>query len=281
MARDYCGALILGALFRARRVAALLFTVSVLCVPAQASIWPSATETDNGTQPCFANLASEYGVIERVSDGDTVVLTDGRRVRLIGINTAELNAKSNTLRSLADKARDQLSALLPKLEPVILRVGKDSHDQHGRLLAHVIRRSDRFAVAHDLLRRGLAAQVSVAPNTACSGFHTTLEAQAQSRSVGLWQHIDLWQLRAANSNPDERGFRLLIGEVTSVRKQKKHTTLLLDNAVQLRVRQSLATQLPLNELIGKTIEIRGWLGAYKSQLRMRLHHHTNLRIVEH
>jgi len=241
-----------------------------------AQTWPAVQKQD---QSCLDPLDTEYATVKRISDGDTLVLQDDRRVRLIGINTAELNAKSDELRDYAQAAKTRLRSLLPKSERVVLYLGKDAHDQHGRLLAHVVRQSDALPVAHDLLKSGLAAQVSVAPNTSCTPLHAALESSAVSANRGIWQDTHLWQLDARALTSNMRGFRLVRGEVTSITAKNKHTELMLDNTVQLRVRKSLAGELPLQSLKGKRIEIRGWLGAYKNQLRMRLHHPANLRVL--
>ena len=86
---------------------------------------------------CSAHQANlEPATVRYVSDGDTVVLTDQRRVRLIGINTPELGHKGNPNQPLAIRARDQLRALLfTENNRVKLRLGKEKQDRHGRWLA--------------------------------------------------------------------------------------------------------------------------------------------------
>jgi len=120
---------------------------------------------DTGSQPhadtvvwpyCMSELLKERATIERVTDGDTVVLTDQRRVRLIGINAAELNARHPKLKKAAQQATDKLKAWLPRGESVVLYLGDEAHDRHGRVLAHVVRASDGLAVAQLLVQNGLS-----------------------------------------------------------------------------------------------------------------------------
>ena len=46
-------------------------------------------------------------VVRHVSDGDTLVLEDGRKVRLIGVDTPEMNDETRNRR---DAARNHISA---------------------------------------------------------------------------------------------------------------------------------------------------------------------------
>ena len=111
---------------------------------------------------CFEALQSELAHISRVSDGDTVVLKDDRRVRLIGVNTAELNARNPMLKKAALNATRELTKLLPTDTAVTLFLGEESHDRHGRVLAHVVRTEDELpvAVTDDLCRASSAKRRS-------------------------------------------------------------------------------------------------------------------------
>ncbi len=272
-----------GALFRARQInapclwaAALLLSVA----PALADTW----QRHPGSADCFKDLIVDTGRIDRITDGDTVVLQDNRRVRLIGINTLELNEQNRQLRNLATNAHQALAALLSPGEPVLLYVGSESHDRHKRVLAHVVRASDELAVSKVLLEQGLAMQSAVAPNTLCADFFSTLEINARENAYGLWQADSLLSNAATSINKKSRGFKLITGTVTHVKKQARNTQLTLDNRFTIRVRSELANALhktrALTNLEGKTVEIRGWLSRSKNRTQLWLQHPANLRILE-
>ena len=78
-------------------------------------------------------VAAEHAKIRRVTDGDTVRLGDGRRVRLVQIDAPELgecHARAST------EALERLTA--PGQEVVLARdPSLDDHDAYGRLLRYV------------------------------------------------------------------------------------------------------------------------------------------------
>jgi len=233
---------------------------------------------------CAEQLHMESGNIERITDGDTVVLTDNRRVRLIGINTLELNEPNDAHRKAAIDAKEALAAMLPDNEPVILYVGAESHDRHNRLLAHVVRKSDHLAVAPALISQGHAIQSAVAPNTICAEYFATLERSARNQSLGVWRLASSLTTPAESISKKSRGFKIISGTVTNVRTETKRTKLMLDDRVAVLVRPELVGQFEnkrtLQQLIGRTVEVRGWLSRQKNQTRLWLQHPANLGLLD-
>ncbi|MCA9487491.1 MAG: thermonuclease family protein [Nanoarchaeota archaeon] len=72
----------------------------------------------------------ETGLVERIVDGDTLVV-NGEKVRMLGINTPEKGEY------LSDKAQEFLETTILN-ETVELEFGKDIYDLYGRKLAYVI-----------------------------------------------------------------------------------------------------------------------------------------------
>lgn len=255
-----------------------LFALLLVLSPAA-----SANETTKGLDSpnCEAQLQVETATIERITDGDTVVLSDNRRVRLIGINTPELNEPDKQLQQAAVDARNTLQTLLPDNEPVLLYVGRESNDRHGRLLAHVVRQADQLAVAPVLLKQGQALHSAVAPNTLCATHFAKLENAARTQKIGVWQFANMLRTKAANMSSQSRGFKLITGTITQVQTKPRHTQLTLDNRLAVLVRKELASQLEkagtLRQLLGQPVEVRGWLSGKKNNTRLWLQHSANLR----
>jgi micrococcal nuclease len=96
--------------------------------------------------------ASQRGdVVARVTDGDTLRLADGRRVRLLQIDSPEHGE------CYAREARDELSALAPVGSRIVLETDPrlDRVDRYGRLLRYVRRGSKNVNL--ELVRGGAAA----------------------------------------------------------------------------------------------------------------------------
>jgi micrococcal nuclease len=72
--------------------------------------------------------------VARVADGDTIVLADGRRVRLVQVDAPELFGEC-----YGEAARLTLLHLLPPGSPVRLTrdPALDDRDEHGRLLRYI------------------------------------------------------------------------------------------------------------------------------------------------
>jgi micrococcal nuclease len=100
-----------------------------------------------------AGAPQETAVVASVYDGDTLTLTNGRRVRLLQVDTPELGSGECYSRA----ARTALLALVPPRTRVTLQADPrlDRVDRYGRLLRYVVR--GRTNVNVELVRRGAAA----------------------------------------------------------------------------------------------------------------------------
>jgi endonuclease YncB( thermonuclease family) len=100
-----------------------------------------------------ATSAGQVAVVASVYDGDTLSLRDGRRVRLLQIDTPELGSGECYSRA----ARTALLGLAPPGSRVVLETDPalDRTDRYGRLLRYVKRNG--VNVNFELVRRGAAA----------------------------------------------------------------------------------------------------------------------------
>ena len=135
--------------------------------------------------PASATQSSTYR-IDHVTDGDTVVLRNGQKVRLVQIDTPEvyfgiecygLQASATTKRLLPDGTRVRLLS-----EPAT-----DSVDDYGRLLRYVVRAGDGVNVNLHLVRLGAAAPYFYEGRR--GKYAARLEALARgakAKKLGLW-----------------------------------------------------------------------------------------------
>jgi len=129
--------------------------------------------------------ASSFVHVQRVIDGDTIVLTDGRRVRYIGINSPELANESGPAERFAPEARDYNRNLLGR-EKVRLEFDRERQDQYGRLLAYVFLPDDTFVNA-ELVKSGNAYCVFRRPNTKYDSLLLQLQREAMAKKAGMWE----------------------------------------------------------------------------------------------
>lgn len=126
----------------------------------------SPAPSGSAARPATGSSGGTSGVIERVVDGDTVVVAlDGRRerVRLLNINTPETVAENKPVECLGPEASAFTKGLLPSGAPVRLAYDVERKDQYGRLLAAVYT-ADGRNVSVEVARQGLAFAVTFGAN---------------------------------------------------------------------------------------------------------------------
>jgi micrococcal nuclease len=127
----------------------------------------------------------ELARVQRVVDGDTVVLAGGERVRYIGVDTPE-SVKPGTPVQCFAEAASHYNRRLVEGERVRLRFDAERRDRYGRLLAYVYRARDGLFVNAELARRGYARTLTIPPNVAHAGEFRSLAAAARRQGAGLW-----------------------------------------------------------------------------------------------
>jgi endonuclease YncB( thermonuclease family) len=140
---------------------------------------------DDSAKDRSGNLYKDDGLtVKEVLDGDTVVLSDDRRVRLIGINTPERGMY------FFDEAREVLEVMVLDKE-VILERDVSEEDIYGRLLRYVF--VGELFVNLEMVERGFANVYTCPPDVKYTEKFLDAERAARSNDLGLWQEskIDL------------------------------------------------------------------------------------------
>jgi len=229
--------------------------------------------------------------ISRVTDGDSLVLANSDRVRIIGINAPELYHRNKREQPFASTAKEYAAELLGLSSSghrptVTLIPGREPSDEHGRSLYHVILEDGR-SLAEELVRAGLAVQSAVFPNTRCASAYAQVEVTARDQRMGLWRKPDFWLRKQTKLPKPGKGFHIIQDRVDkhAVRRGKKGVThqLTLDNGARLFVptEQSRAfSDAYPSVLTGKMVEIRGWFYHFRRRSTVNLHHPANLRVLD-
>lgn len=137
-----------------------------------------------GAMPCRAPL---LGRVTRITDGDTFHVSGVSeiieiQVRLIGVNTPEVSAPAECFGPEASVFTQQLVGRL-----VWLTFDSGCNDSFGRMLAYTwIGGGIGDLWQRQLLRRGFARTLSVAPNTTYMSIFAEDQSAAQAGRVGLW-----------------------------------------------------------------------------------------------
>ena len=218
--------------------------------------------------------------LRHIIDGDTLVLQDGKKLRLIGIDTPELARKGRPAEHGALRALSYLSELLGAKDRLRLKYGPERHDRHGRLLAHLFL-ADGSNVQASLLGKGLAVPLNIPPNILFSDCYERHAREARATQQGLWKLPEHQMIRAKALHPDSRGFRIVRGEVSRVGFSTSAVWLNLGEQLAIRIRKDELSYLPelnLDRLVGKEVEVRGILYQRNKQLRVSVRHGNDLKV---
>lgn len=130
--------------------------------------------------------------VVKIIDGDTFDLNAGDstfRVRLYGIDAPEKGQE------FFRESANFLGDLTLEKQVILQAKGKD---KYGRILAVIVRRSDRLNVNSEMVRRGMAwyfDRYSTDPELA------KLQTEAQKKEIGLWSlyhFTEPWEYRKHN-----------------------------------------------------------------------------------
>ena len=122
--------------------------------------------------------------VERVVDGDTLLLAGGDRVRLIGVDTPETVRPDHPVEPLGPEASDFTRRLVEGRE-VRLEFDRERRDDFQRLLAYVY--SGDVFLNEELIRAGYSRAVTRFPySEAMKRRFRTAEAEARAAMRGLW-----------------------------------------------------------------------------------------------
>ncbi|OCR26880.1 nuclease [Pseudomonas syringae] len=216
------------------------------------AIWLSSAQAF-----CPAPASLPVFQVERVVDGDTLRLTDGRSVRMIGLNTPETGKQGQSAEPFAEVAKRRLQALVAQSDGRIsLQVGQQDKDRYGRTLANVYGRTGANLEAQ-LLSEGLGYLVAVVPNVALVGCQQAAERIARQAGLGLWRS----PVQAAQQI-NKGGFAVVTGQVADVQQNGGGLWVELQGGLVLRIAPELLKQFDtaaVRRMKGQQIEARGWI----------------------
>ncbi len=122
-------------------------------------------------------VKAETATMSQVIDGDTIALSDGRRVRYIGMNTPE---RDQPYYKEASEANRQWV----ERKNIQLEFDVEPFDQYGRVLAYVW--AEGKLVNLEILKAGYANAFTVPPNVKYEARFRAVEREARAAGRGLW-----------------------------------------------------------------------------------------------
>lgn len=134
-----------------------------------------------------ASVEGEHAVVERVVDGDTIVVTydgDQERVRLLNIDTPETVHPERPTECLGPEASERMEELLAPGDEVRLAFDQERTDRYDRLLAGVY--LEDTLINAQMARDGYGAPVHFPPNDRFLAEVEEAWEQAEADGVGMF-----------------------------------------------------------------------------------------------
>jgi endonuclease YncB( thermonuclease family) len=122
---------------------------------------------------------AEVAKVRFVIDGDTFILSDGRKVRLIGMDTPE------RWQPYYNEAKSHMMKLVFGKEVRLIKDTSET-DKYGRLLRYVYI-GDEF-INLKLVEEGYARVLTVPPDVKYRDIFINAEQNARSKKLGLWKN---------------------------------------------------------------------------------------------
>ncbi len=223
--------------------------------------------------PCrFESVGT--GTVATVVDGRSVVLTNGREVRLAALEAppTPLPGESGPQAAAGLAAKAALEALVAGKD-VVLRQRAPVTDRYGRTVAHLFLTRDgtEQPVADALLERGFVRVSGDVGDPACAAELLSRERVARDGKLGLWgepYYVIIGAGSGAELLADRGRFTVAEGKVLSVRESggtifvnfgRRWSQALTVTVLKRRERIFTGAGIDLRNLASRQVRVRGWV----------------------
>jgi len=237
----------------------------------------AAAISDVAGCPQFADFPQAQfhrGQVRWLPDGDTVHTLAGEKLRLLHINTPEINAtKPKPSEPFALAAKSKLAQLLGESGQIYWLTDAKAKDKYGRDLVLLFNAKGQFVNA-ELAAAGLAHMLVIPPNQRYWQCIYRAQQHARELKLGIWATPSVYARPLTLLRPNE-GFQLIDGTISEIKPSSKQSWLILDNQVWVGIPNP--DQVYFNDeqrafKVGQKITLWGYLYLSHDKLRVKLHH---------
>lgn len=217
-----------------------------------------------------------YFQVKKVFDGDTILLSNGQKIRFLGINTPEVAGRNKSAEAGGERAKAWLQEKLEHRK-VLLQGDVEKQDKYQRTLAYVFS-EDKQHINVELVRQGLATVNIYPPNFKYLDALLAAQQSAEQAKLGIWNDpayapVSVETLDETNYH----GWKRLTGRIQAVKKTGKYSYLQFSDKVSINIApESAALFPPLENYVGKTVEARGWVKRSKQRFVLPVRHPADI-----
>jgi micrococcal nuclease len=220
--------------------------------------------------------STSYYEVEKVFDGDTILLNDGQKVRFLGINTPEVAGRNKVGEPGGEQAKAWLKDKLEH-KKVFLQGDVEKQDSYQRKLAYVFT-EDKQHINLELVKLGLASVSIHPPNLKYVDQLMAAQHSAEQAKLGLWADAAYAPLAFEKLEQENyQGWKRLTGQIRNVKQTAKHGYLQFSDKVSIAVETDSSSLFPpLASYVGKQVEARGWIRRSKDRFTMQVRHPADI-----
>lgn len=240
--------------------------------------------------PLKLSNTNESYFVRNVMDGDTIELSNGEKVRYIGIDTPEIRRKEGS-KWVYDpmpyaEAAMEFNRKLVRGERVRLEFDAQKKDKYNRLLAYVY--SGNKMVNIEMVKEGFAMLYTYPPNVKYVDKFIAAQKEARENKRGIWRDLLLGDSKISTKEARENigKMRVIDGIVIDTYLTDKMLVLKFrDNFKVVIFRDNLQSfpkamsRSPDTYLKGKTVRVHGIIKKYKNSPEIVIHDASQLEIL--
>lgn len=170
---------------------------------------------------CYIKKANvmEKVLFSKCADGDTarfIINNEEKKVRLLAIDTMEVNSDDENIKALGKKASDYTCNALKNASEIYLEYdgNSDKEDKYGRVLAFV--HVDGVLLEKKLIEEGLARVYYIYGDYAHVDELRKVEEVAKQEKKGIWAEGSLPDTTNNDSNQEESTFAKIIDVIIQI-----------------------------------------------------------------
>lgn len=241
---------------------------------------------------CFQDLGlPKKAFVEKVIDGDTVIIKGGKTIRYIGIDTPEIRKREKdkwvySPQPFALEAKE-LNQMLVEKKWVRLEYDVEKRDKYKRLLCYVF--VNNIFVNAKLIEEGLAFLYTSPPNVKYVDKFIYLQRKAREEERGIWKIYTRGAILQEEAKKHIGELAEVIGRVTKVKEREKTFILNFGQAkkndfkvaiFKKDLKYFLAQKIdPSIYYIGKKVKVYGRIKYYLGP-EIIVRHPTQIEILE-
>jgi endonuclease YncB( thermonuclease family) len=222
---------------------------------------------------------TSYYRVERVFDGDTILLSDGRKIRFLGVNTPEVAGRNKLAETGGEQAKTWLKRSLEG-KKVSLQFDVEKEDKYHRTLAYVFA-EDKRHINLELVERGLATVNIYPPNLKFLDVLLAAQSRAEKQKLGIWAENDYTVMAFKSINEaNYKGWKRVSGRVVALKQTDKYSYLQFSSDFEVKVENNFLPLFPnLHSYIDKQLEVRGWINKQKQRFVLLVRHPADIKIL--